>query len=63
MLAEVEVTMSLLKVNEIYQLAGQNEPYKETKEHLEQIGQEQSPLAKLDVIFQALKFTVAKEIE
>jgi uncharacterized protein with ATP-grasp and redox domains len=55
--------MSSLKVNEIYQLAGQTEPYQETKEHLEQIGQEQSPLAKLDVIFQALKFTVAKEIE
>ena len=40
MLADAEVTMSSLKVSETYHLSGQAEPYRETKEHLEEIGKE-----------------------
>ena len=38
-------------------------PYEETIEHLKLLQWEQSPIAKIDLIYQALKFTLASEVD
>ena len=39
------------------------EPYEQTIEHLKSLPWEQSPIAKIDLIYQALKFTLAAEVD
>lgn len=39
------------------------DPYSLTIEHLKTLQWEQSPIAKIDLIYQALKFTLASEVD
>jgi hypothetical protein len=57
------IDLAYLPVKEVFHLVGEETPYSRTIEELKKLTWETSPLAKVDLVYNALKYQLAEEVD